>query len=76
MQSGEPREAITRSQTFFDKFGWVDSIVLEGVRADHVEAVLISDELLDADGLLGLSFLSRFSMRMDTAEGELDLQPR
>ena len=58
------------------KIGWVDSIVLDGVRADHVEAVLLPDDLLDADGLLGLSFLSRFAMRIDHGKGELELQPR
>jgi len=54
----------------------VDRVELGGVRADRVE-VAVSDELPeDVDGLLGLSFLSRFALQLDARAGRLEIAAR
>jgi aspartyl protease family protein len=51
----------------------VDQIELQGARATRVE-VAISDGLPEGvDGLLGLSFLSRFEVTLHSAEGRLEV---
>ena len=58
------------------KIGRVNSIGVAGVRAENIEVALLDDELPQLDGLLGLSFLSRFALQLDVAKGELRLRPR
>lgn len=51
----------------------LDSLALQGASADSVEAVMIDSLPGDIDGLLGLSFLSRFEFRLDAEAGQLHL---
>jgi aspartyl protease family protein len=51
----------------------LDSIVVQGLKAEHVEAAILEDDMPGVDGLLGLSFLSRFTMKLDHASGRLEL---
>lgn len=54
----------------------LDAVEVQGARAERVEAA-IADELPPGiDGLLGLSFLSRFVMYLDEAQGTLELAAR
>jgi aspartyl protease family protein len=51
----------------------LESVEVQGVKAARVPAVVI-DDLGGADGLLGLSFLSRFDLKQ--ADGVLEITPR
>lgn len=55
--------------------GFVDEIALQDVKARHV-AVVVSDGLGSIDGLLGMSFLSRFKVELDMQNGYVTLQGR
>lgn len=55
------------------RFGFVDEISLQSVSAKHV-AVVVTDGLGRIDGLLGLSFLSRFKIELNMEKGYLKLQ--
>lgn len=52
--------------------GYLDEVTLQGVTAKHVECAVI-DGMEGVDGLLGLSFLSRFEMKTDYDKGTLEL---
>ena len=52
--------------------GYLDEVTVQGVSARHVECTVI-DDLVGAEGLLGLSFLSRFEMHADAGKGVLTL---
>lgn len=52
------------------------SIEVQGMRAEQVPVAVLDDMLEDLDGLLGLSFLSRFELQVDTARGVAVLQAR
>lgn len=54
----------------------VESIDLQGARATDVEVTVSSTLPEGMDGLLGLSFLARFEMRLDAQEGRLELTER
>jgi len=56
-------------------YGFVDKIALQGVEAKHIE-VMIANDLGAIDGLLGLSFLSRFKIQMDAEKGYLILDSK
>lgn len=51
----------------------LDSLALQGASADGVEAAVVDGLPSDIDGLLGLSFLSRFDFHMDAESGLLNL---
>ncbi len=55
--------------------GALDEVTLQGVTAKHVECAVI-DGMEGVDGLLGLSFLSRFEMKSDPAKGVLELNQK
>jgi aspartyl protease family protein len=55
--------------------GALDSVELQGLRANQVAAAVVED-LGAIDGLLGLSFLSRFEMHVDPAKGRIELTAR
>lgn len=48
-------------------------VELQGVSASHVDAAVVDTLGPDVDGLLGLSFLSRFTVRVSQAEGRVEL---
>ena len=54
----------------------LDSLALQGATADGVEAAVIDGLPGDIDGLLGLSFLTRFDFHLDAAAGRLRLAAR
>jgi aspartyl protease family protein len=66
------QHAITAAGVQTMHTGHLDEVTLQGLTAHQVECA-ISDGLTGADGLLGLSFLSRFEMKMDPARGLLEL---
>ena len=51
----------------------VNLIDVEGLRASRVNVAILDSLSGDLDGLLGLSFLSRFEVRLDSAKGTLKL---
>ncbi len=53
-----------------------DEIQLVGAKAARVEVVVVKNLDDSIDGLLGLSFLSRFKMELDEPGGKLVLTPR
>ncbi|TPQ29024.1 retropepsin-like aspartic protease [Methylomonas koyamae] len=55
--------------------GYVDSISVQGLEARHIE-VAITEELGSSDGLLGLSFLNRFKIELDSDKGYMLLTAR
>jgi aspartyl protease family protein len=55
--------------------GYVDSISVEGLEARHIE-IAITEEIGTSDGLLGLSFLNRFKIEMDSDKGYMVLTAR
>lgn len=57
------------------RYGRLDEVSVRGVTARRVRAVVV-DELGDIDGLLGMSFLSRFDMSLDPDRGRLSLSAR
>jgi len=55
----------------------IPSILVEGVEATGVDAVMLDAPIAGADGLLGMSFLSRFEIALsDEQPRRLRLQPR
>ncbi len=56
--------------------GILDEVEIEGVRASRIEVVVCEEEVGPIDGLLGLSFLGRFLVNLDTAKGRLEISPR
>ena len=56
-------------------FGYLDHVAIQGVEARHIQTVVLN-ELADVDGLLGLSFLSRFKIEMDAEQGYISLNQR
>jgi len=57
------------------RIGYLDEVTVQGVSARHVECAVI-DDLVGAEGLLGLSFLARFEMHADPGKGVLTLVDR
>jgi aspartyl protease family protein len=55
--------------------GYIDSISIQGLQARHIE-IAITEEIGAADGLLGLSFLNRFKIEMDSNSGYMILTAR
>ena len=60
----------------FGRLFHTEKIQLGGVTAHRVPAVLLEDELGGVDGLLGMSFLSRFSVQLNQQSGTLSLSQR
>ena len=59
------------------KIGRLDSVSLQGISAKNVEVAIIENKNNDGtDGLLGLSFLSRFNMKMEANQGYLKLDSK
>jgi aspartyl protease family protein len=52
------------------------SVEVQGARAEHVPAAVVDSLPGGVDGLLGLSFLSRFSLQMESLAGKLTLSAR
>jgi aspartyl protease family protein len=57
------------------KLGTVRTLEIQGSKAGHVGAVVI-DDVPGVQGLLGVSFLSRFVVTLDPGKGILELKPR
>jgi aspartyl protease family protein len=55
--------------------GRLGLVTVQGVKAGQVEGV-VADDLSGLQGLLGVSFLSRFTMKMDPQKGVLELTAR
>ncbi len=53
-------------------YGYLDEVSLQGLQAKRIESV-VADQLGGLDGLLGLSFLGRFDMHMNSREGFIKL---
>jgi predicted aspartyl protease len=51
-------------------------VEIQGARAENVPAVILEDWGGNVDALLGLSFLSRFTIKMDPGSGQLVLTAR
>ena len=60
----------------FGRLFHTEKIQLGGVIAHRGPAVLIENDLGNADGLLGMSFLSRFGMQLNQQSGTLSLSQR
>jgi aspartyl protease family protein len=56
-------------------FGYIDQITIQGIKARRIEA-MVSENLGNIDGLLGLSFLSRFDIHMNASEGFIQLSQK
>jgi aspartyl protease family protein len=69
------RRAATAGGIRDVRIGYLDEVTVQGVSARHVECAVITD-LVGVDGLLGLSFLSRFEMHTDPSKGVLTLVDR
>jgi aspartyl protease family protein len=69
------RRAATAAGIRDVRIGYLDSVTVQGVSARHVECAVI-DDLVGPEGLLGLSFLSRFEMHADPSKGVLTLVDR
>jgi aspartyl protease family protein len=54
----------------------VQSLELEGARADDVEVAIVPSLPEGAEGVLGLGFLARFDMKVDGQAGQLVLSER
>lgn len=54
----------------------VDQLELQGARANHVEVAICDGLPEEVDGLLGMSFLSRFDVTMSSADGRLEVVAR
>jgi aspartyl protease family protein len=54
----------------------VDSMEVQGVRARRIPVAVLDSLPSGADGLLGLSFLARFSLQMETQAGRLTIAAR
>lgn len=51
----------------------LDSVALQGATAGHVNALIMRRLPAELDGLLGLSYLSRFDLQVDREKGRLQL---
>jgi aspartyl protease family protein len=51
----------------------LDSVALQGATAGHVNALIMKRLPAELDGLLGMSYLARFDMKVDRALGRLEL---
>jgi aspartyl protease family protein len=51
----------------------LDEVAVQGARASRVSALVMDTLPHEIDGLLGLSFLSRFNVRMDRSRGRLEM---
>lgn len=70
---------LANGQKIEAKYVLLDSVVVEGVEAKNVEAVVLaqdSDDKIIGDGLLGMSFLKRFNFQIDNDHKKLILQPK
>ncbi|HEY8212128.1 MAG TPA: TIGR02281 family clan AA aspartic protease [Myxococcaceae bacterium] len=54
----------------------VDQIELQGAQASHVEVAILDSVPDGVDGLLGLSFLSRFEVTLRSHDGRLEIAER
>lgn len=54
----------------------MDVIELQGTTARQVPVAILEEEGMHTDALLGLSFLSRFSIELDSAAGRLEIAAR
>ena len=73
-QKWETRLLYTANGSTNAKIGTLDSVSLQGLSAKNVEVAVIENTKDDGtDGLLGLSFLTRFNMKMDGKRGYLRL---
>jgi len=54
----------------------VDSMEVQGVHARRIPVAVLDSLPPGADGLLGLSFLARFSLQMETQAGKLTIAAR
>ncbi len=55
--------------------GYIDQIDIQGIKAKRIEAV-VSENLGNVDGLLGLSFLGRFDIHINASEGFVQLNQK
>jgi len=69
------RRAATAGGLRDVRIGYLDEVTVQGVSARHVECAVTND-LVGAEGLLGLSFLARFEMHSDPSKGVLTLVDR
>jgi aspartyl protease family protein len=58
------------------RLAMVDAMEVQGVRARHVQVAVLDSLSPGMDGLLGLSFLARFSLQMETLVGKLTIAER
>jgi len=59
------------------KFVFLQSVIIQGLEANNVEAAVLPEDSADAnlkDGLLGMSFLRRFNFRVDSKNSKLILE--
>jgi aspartyl protease family protein len=54
----------------------LDAVELQGLTSKSVLAAVLTTMTSDFDGALGLSFLSRFSMRLDREKGQIEISAR
>ncbi|WP_395836387.1 aspartyl protease family protein [Cystobacter fuscus] len=54
------------------RMGRVESLEVNGVRATNVEVAILDDLPNHVDGLLGLSFLNRFEVKVDATKVQLE----
>lgn len=74
--SGWPKILTQTANSFGVSYrGFVDSISIQDLEARHIE-VAVAEEFGAADGLLGLSFLNRFKIEMDSEKGFMVLTAR
>ncbi|MEQ1531716.1 MAG: retroviral-like aspartic protease family protein [Methylococcales bacterium] len=71
------RVLLTRTANGIGKgyVGHLDQISIQGISAKHIE-VVVSENMGDLDGLLGLSFLNRFDIHMNASEGFIQLKQK
>jgi aspartyl protease family protein len=69
------RRAATAGGLRDVRIGYLDEVTVQGVSARHVECA-VTEDLVGAEGLLGLSFLARFEMHSDPSKGILTLVDR
>ena len=76
--SAKPRcvVKITANGVSYGRLFHTERVSLGGVTAHRVPAVIMKDGLGDIDGLLGMSFLSRFSVHIDHGAGAMTLSQR
>lgn len=70
------KRAVTAGGIREVRIGYLDEVTVQGVSARHVECAVTDDEIAGVEGLLGLSFLSRFEMHTDPGKGILTLVDR